>query len=112
MIERLQSRAGDAVEVIEKGRSQAETSVSHAAKAGDSLESITRAVTTINDMNTQIASASEQQTAMAEEVNQNIININTVSEKATASAENTSSASRELSTLASKLAEAVSQFKT
>jgi methyl-accepting chemotaxis protein len=112
MIERLQGRASDAVEVIEKGRSQADTSVSHAAKAGDSLESITHAVTTINDMNTQIASASEQQTAMAEDVNQSIININSVSEKATTSAENTSMASRELAALASKLAEAVSQFRT
>ncbi len=41
-------------------------------------------------MNAQIASASEQQAAVSEEINQNIVNIQIVSEKTSAGAENTS----------------------
>ncbi|MDH5572631.1 MAG: methyl-accepting chemotaxis protein, partial [Gammaproteobacteria bacterium] len=57
MIETLQTGAHDAVQVMDNGRDQAKLSVEQAAKAGESLESITDAVTRISEMNTQIARA-------------------------------------------------------
>jgi methyl-accepting chemotaxis protein len=59
MIERLQAGAKEAVAVTEAGQDQAKASAEHASRTGEALESIGRAVATINDMNTQIATASE-----------------------------------------------------
>ena len=77
----------------------------------DSLESITRAVTTINEMNTMIASAAEEQTSVAEDMNRNIVNISQLSHDTAGAAEQTTSASTELSKLASQLESLVNQFK-
>jgi len=68
MIERLQAGANNAVKVMESGCSQA-------ADAQGSLEAITTAVGTINEMNTQIASAAEEQSAVSSEINRNVHNI-------------------------------------
>ena len=111
MIEKLQTGANQAVEVMEKGSKQAEQSVSHAKQAGDAIGGITQAVVSISDMNNQIATASEQQTSVAEEINQNIVNISQIGENAMASAQQTSSASEELARLSGELQHLVGQFK-
>jgi methyl-accepting chemotaxis protein len=80
MIEKLQGRANNAVEVMEEGSSQAQLSVQQASQAEESLEVVTRAVATINEMNMQIASAAEEQSAVSSEINRNIHNISQVSE--------------------------------
>jgi len=49
-----------AVDVMSKGKEQAVISVGHAQKAGESLKGITQAVSSISDMNTQIATAAEE----------------------------------------------------
>jgi hypothetical protein len=58
------------------GRKEAESSVEEAANAGTSLESIITAVGAIADMNLQIAAAAQQQSNVAEEMNENITHIN------------------------------------
>ena len=81
MIERLQSGANNAVQVMESGRTQAQENVQQAMQAEESLEVITKAVGTINDMNMQIASAAEEQSSVSEEINRNIHNISQVTEQ-------------------------------
>lgn len=76
MIERLQSAAREAVHVMDAGSGQAETSVSQAARAGQSLDTIANAVSTIAGMSEQIASAAEEQSAAANEISGNIESIN------------------------------------
>ncbi len=80
MIDHLQTGTRRAVEVMEKSRSQAENSVERGKEAVTSLNAITDAVATINDMSTQIAAAVEEQNAVAHEVSQNIVNIQQTSE--------------------------------
>ena len=75
MIQKLQDAAGQAVGVMEQGQQAARSSVEQASHAGESLESITRAVDTITAMTTQIATAAEEQSAVAEEINRNVVNI-------------------------------------
>ncbi|MDD3518845.1 MAG: methyl-accepting chemotaxis protein, partial [Chromatiales bacterium] len=75
MIEKLQKSADSAVRAMEEGKKQADESVREAARAGESLAAIAQAIQGINDMNTQIASAAEEQSAVSEEINRNIINI-------------------------------------
>jgi len=111
IISQLQSDSAHAVQAMEKGRSQAHESVAQAAKAGDSLNEITHAVSTIRDMNSQIASAAEEQTARSEEVKQNVEKINQVTEMSTQIAERTSKVSEQLSETASRLETLIGKFK-
>jgi methyl-accepting chemotaxis protein len=111
MIEKLQSGSHNAVEVMEKSREQAQAGVEQANEAGESLEAITRAVATINEMNTQIASAAEEQSAVAEEINKNITSISQISEQTANGSEQTTSSANELARLASALQDLVGQFK-
>ncbi|MGD8593954.1 MAG: methyl-accepting chemotaxis protein, partial [Gammaproteobacteria bacterium] len=111
MIERLQAGAQEAVSVMDDSRSRAADSVSSAQSAGQSLQSITGSVASITDMNTQIAAAADEQSAVAEEVNKNIVNINHAAERAADGAKQTSAASNALAGLAQDLQALVGQFK-
>jgi methyl-accepting chemotaxis protein len=111
MIERLQNGANQAVSVMEMGRAKAEESVEQAAKAGEALQSITGVVDNIKSMNMQIASAAEEQSATAEEINRNIVNISEVAQETAGGSQQTASASDELARLASDLQSQVSKFK-
>jgi len=103
MIDKLQSGAHNAVEVMVKSREQAQTGVEQANEAAESLSAITRAVETINEMNTQIASASEEQSAVSEEINKNVTSISQISEQTASGSEQTTNAATELAQLASDL---------
>ncbi|HHJ80625.1 MAG TPA: methyl-accepting chemotaxis protein [Candidatus Tenderia electrophaga] len=111
MIESLQAGAKEAGDVMNAGRKQAESSVEQAASAGEAITAITAQVDIINDMNTQIASAAEQQSAVSEEVNRNIQNINQMADQTSENAQQASTASQQLSGAANKLSELLNQFK-
>ncbi len=111
MVERLQTGTQKAVSVMERGRDRSNKGVEQVARAGDALVAIAEAVATINDMNTQIASAAEQQSAVAEEINRNIVSINQVTEQTADGAKQTSNSSEELTGLANQLHGLVGRFK-
>lgn len=111
MIEKLQAGAKKAVGVMETGRSQVQFGVEQANETSQSLEAIAIAVTTISDMNMLIASSAEEQSAVTEEMNRNIININKASEKSSAGAEDIKVSSDELARLAAGMQVLVRQFK-
>jgi methyl-accepting chemotaxis protein len=110
-IERLQSGSRNAVQVMNFSREKAEATVGQAAKAGTSLEEITDSVRIINERNTEIASAAEEQNAVASNINKTIISISAITDQTAAGAQQTSSASNELNELAEQLTASVSQFK-
>ncbi|TVP88809.1 MAG: methyl-accepting chemotaxis protein, partial [Pseudomonadaceae bacterium] len=112
MIERLQLGAGRAVEVMESSRRQAHSGVEEVAQAGKKLELITQAVTAINDMNVQIASAAEEQSAVAEEINRNITTVSDVAQQTSTAAEQSAATSEELARLANELQSLVGKFRT
>ncbi len=80
MISALQERASSAVKVMEHSGQQAHSSVSHAQQASTALNGIGLRVNEITEMNTQIATAVEQQSAVSEEINRNITNIRSTCE--------------------------------
>ncbi len=92
MIERLQSGTQSAAKLMADSKVMAKEAVEQAAEAGSALEIITGAVDTINMMNSQIATASEQQSIVAEEINQNIVRISQVVEETASIAEYTATA--------------------
>lgn len=112
MIGRLQSGAQKAVGVMANSSKMAQDGVENAAATSASLNSITEAVAHISDMSTQIAGASEEQGAVAEEINRNIVRINDMAEQTASGATSTSQASEELSRLAVDLQELVQEFKS
>ncbi|MBV2103361.1 MAG: hypothetical protein KUF77_10090 [Candidatus Thiodiazotropha sp. (ex Lucina aurantia)] len=62
-------------------------------------------------MNTQIASAAEEQSSVTEEINRSIVSINEVAEQSAAGAQQTSQASDDLAKLAEQLKGLVERFK-
>ncbi|MCW8934522.1 MAG: methyl-accepting chemotaxis protein [Gammaproteobacteria bacterium] len=80
MIENLQQAAVNAVDVMNMGRVKADASVEQAIQAGSSLESIAVSVSQITDMSIQVASSLEEQSAVAEEINRNVISIRDVAD--------------------------------
>lgn len=111
IIDRLQTDANEAVRVMEGSRVQAQVGVTQAERAGQALQAIANAVTTISDMNVQIASASEEQSAVAEEINRNISMISHQSMETAAGAQQVSCASEELARIAAQFQALVKQFE-
>jgi aerotaxis receptor len=110
MIEHLQSGIGDAVSVMARGRDQAGTAVSQADETGLALDAISEAVATIHQMNIQIATAAEQQNAVADEMNRNVVSINDLSEHSTQASRDVAGSGADLAEMAKKLKELVAQF--
>ena len=111
MIQQLQQGTRDVVKVMEDSQSKTEVSVQQASQAAAALESITQAVSVINDMNTQIASAAEEQSAVAEDINRNVTNIGQVANEVAGGADEASQASAELTKLAEQQRRLINQFK-
>ena len=111
MIERVQNGTREAVQAMETGRTRAQESVERVNEAGESLNAITHSVTRISEMNTQIASAAEEQSSVAEEINRNVANITEVLGQTATGSEQIRNASEELSKLASEQQERVGRFK-
>jgi methyl-accepting chemotaxis protein len=110
MIESLQSRAALAGQAMHSSHAQMQTSVELAQDAGQSIARIHEAVTRITDMNTQIASATEQQNSVTAELNHNIVNIHNVSDENAKGAQHTAQACTELSQLTSHLQQLTLRF--
>ncbi|WP_130932037.1 methyl-accepting chemotaxis protein [Pseudomonas sp. Sample_24] len=111
MIQQLQQGTRDVVRVMEDSQNRTDESVQHAAKAAQALETITQAVSVINDMNTQIASAAEEQSAVADDINRNVINIGQVANEVASGADESSAASADLTKLAEQQRRLINQFK-
>ena len=111
MIERLQAGSKNAVEVMESSRVRAEETVELANRTGSSLNDITAAVRTINDMNIQIASAVEEQSSVTNDVNRNIVEINTIVDSSAEGSEKVMQSSETLNNLTIELNGLVSRFK-
>ncbi len=111
IIGRLQNGTREAVQVMVNSRIQAQSSVEQAGHAAASLAEITRAIATINDMNTQIASAAEEQSAVAEEINNNVATIKRMTSETAQETRQTAGASDELAGLAVQLDGLVGRFK-
>ncbi len=111
MIERLQSGAKDAVQAMEKGQQKTTATVDKAELAGQALSAITQAVSNIAMQNTQIATAAEEQSAVAEDINKNVVGISNLAIQSAQDAENAAASSQELERIASDLQKMVSVFK-
>ncbi|MBD3619085.1 MAG: methyl-accepting chemotaxis protein [Chromatiales bacterium] len=111
MIERLQGGARGAVEVMRHSEQKTDDVVERAGRAGEALKRITRAVSSIAEMNTQIATAAEEQSAVSEDINENVVSIHTLATQAAESAEQTSNRSQALQRVAEDLQRTIGAFR-
>lgn len=111
MIGSVQKGASSAVQAMQGSTGLAATTLRLAQAAGEALDGVTRAVSSINERNLVIASASEEQVQVAREVDRNLVNIRDLSTQSAAGAEQTNSASQELSRLAVQLRDLVARFR-
>ncbi|WP_420850440.1 methyl-accepting chemotaxis protein [Pseudomonas weihenstephanensis] len=96
---------------MDNSRVLTDSSVELTRRAGASLSTITRTVSTIQGMNQQIAAAAEQQSSVAEEINRSVLNVRDVSEQTAAASEETAASSVELARLGTHLQTLVGRFK-
>ena len=111
MISKLQGGVGAAVKAMGASHKMADSTVSESSKVQAALDNILGAVGMIVDQNQQIATAAEEQTAVAQDIDQNIVEINQAGEQAAEGASQTAQASRELSLLVSRLKELIGAFR-
>lgn len=72
MIEKLQLGVLDAVKTIEAGAALTDSTVSLTAQTQNALDEILSSTSRVNDMSTQTATATEEQTHVSEEINRNL----------------------------------------
>ena len=111
MIDRLQNATGEAVAAMQRASQMGESTREQASHAGEALDSIAVLIGTINSMNAQIASAAEEQTAVAEEINRSVHQIAVAVDEVASDAEQGAQAARDLDGLGGRLQGLAGQFR-
>ncbi|MCH2341009.1 methyl-accepting chemotaxis protein [Pseudomonas sp. NPDC047963] len=111
MIANLQGGADRAARSMQETLVKAQNGSSNIGRAGELLAEIAEGVSAISDRNLQIATAAEEQSAVAEDINRNIVEINDVAIQVSAGAEQTATTSLELARLAEQQQQLVGRFK-
>lgn len=111
MIGRLQGGVGAAVKTMHSSHAMAEDTVGRSAQVQQALENILAAVGVIVDQNQQIAAAAEEQTAVAHDIDRNIVAINEAGQRTAEGAGHTEQASRELTELVGRLQQLIGAFR-
>jgi methyl-accepting chemotaxis protein len=110
LIEKLQLGSKDAVVSMKRGKEQAQQCVLTVTKAQSALDTISASIIHISDMNSQIATATEQQSAVTHDVSKNLDNVQRISGEGESATLQISQASTELATLSNKLQTMVMHF--
>ncbi|HHO67407.1 MAG TPA: methyl-accepting chemotaxis protein [Gammaproteobacteria bacterium] len=111
MIQRLQDGAANAVKVMEAAQTRAHSSSDQIERAAESLAAIAGSVAAINEMNTRIAAAAEQQNAVAADMRTKMDSIRQVADHSADGATQTAQASEELARLAAEQQTLMAAFK-
>lgn len=111
MVEKLQQIAKQAEEVMERGRSQTEISAGRAQSMQQALSAISKAIVVVQEQSTQIAVATEQQTIVADDINQSLHSITALIDNTANHALELTQEAKQLDGSASELKKVVAQFK-
>ncbi len=111
MIVQLQKGTQDTVASIESGVEEVETGKKLASEAGDAIQLIVKTSQRVLDLVSQVATASEEQAATAEEISRNIESINMVAHESASGVEEIAKATEDLNRLTENLQQLVEQFK-
>ncbi|WP_341521917.1 methyl-accepting chemotaxis protein [Pseudomonas sp. G.S.17] len=111
LIEELQQGARQAVSTMNESQCQSETSAGIANQAGDRLCSVTQSIGEIDGMNQSVATATEEQTAVVESINQDITELNMLNQRGVGNLQTTLQACTDLKQQVGRLKHLVSSFR-
>ncbi len=112
IVTELQSQASAAAAVMLEGRQRAQATVAEALEARAALDAIDEAVDRIQAMNHQIATAAEEQSAVANEISRDLVTINERSRTVAEGSQDVARTSDDLAALSSGLSSLVAQFRS
>lgn len=112
LIASLQRLAKGAVDKMDSSRNLTQRTVTLAGEAGSALGRITQAVSTIEQMNQQIAAAAEEQSAVAETISESVTRVRDIGEQSASASQQTAASSAELARLGVELQGLVAQFRS
>jgi len=112
IIESLQSVTGQAVAGITDGQSKTSETADEIRRAGDAIQSIVNNISNISGMNTQIATAAEQQSVVAESITENIISISNLSQDTVNKVQENHAIAENLTNIASSLNQQIGVYKS
>ena len=111
MIDRLQQGTDEAVQAMRRSSEAGVGTSEQANQAGESLDAMAQLIGTINSMNAQIASAAEEQTAVAEEINRSVHQIAVAVDNVADETQQGAQTTRSLAQLGQRLGDLVGQFR-
>jgi len=111
MVKAINESSDRSVATMDKSLERATKTLDVAREAGEALQLIATAVSEINNHNTSIASAAEEQANVSRDVDKNLVSIRDLSNSTASGSEQTNASSRELSRLAVDLNELVKRFR-
>jgi len=111
MLSELHNLVSLAVSTMDASQQSCLRSVESSRAISESLGAVTSAVTSINDMSTQIATAATEQSSVTEEINRNVFAIQDIVNELMSSSQNTSGVSQKLAQEGDTLGGLVGQFK-
>ncbi len=112
MISQLQTGVSSAVQAMQVSHQKADQTVSNSAAVSDTLNTISENIERIVDFNTQIASASEEQTMVSNEIERNIHSIHQAASETATGANETVDACQHMLQQTQELKQRVSTFRT
>jgi methyl-accepting chemotaxis protein len=111
MIQRLQQGAQSSMQMMQSGTEQVKISVEKSLSVREALQQIMNSIEQINALNAQIATASEEQSSVTEEININITNISEISDQTAEGARQSSAATEDLARLAESMEADIAHYK-
>ena len=111
MITTLQAGVADIVSVMETGSEQAGETERLATEAEKELKIILESMNDIMEVNASVASATEEQTQVVEEINRNIVNINELASEGSRRSERINDISATLDSYANNLRQQTGRFR-
>ena len=110
-ISQFQRGTAEVVATVTRSRERAQIGIEKVSETGVILDTIYNNISNISDMNTQVATAAEEQGYASEEINRNVIRINELANVCHEQASQAAIASKELALLGSDLQSTVQRFK-
>ncbi|MDA8621485.1 methyl-accepting chemotaxis protein [Psychrosphaera sp.] len=111
MISQLQSESEIAVQGVRENRQLASQGAESSQEANQALQEITKQIDMLSGLNMQVATATEEQLTVVNEINEHVQNVSKNSEKSALNANEMAHSSDELNALAAQLDKLVGSFK-
>jgi len=110
-IAQFQKGTAEVVETVGRSRDRAQSGIEKVTESGEILDSIYANVSSLNEINVQVATASKEQGAASEEINRNVVRISELADVCREQATQAAGASAELARLGADLQGMVQKFK-